>query len=169
MKTTFREIAEYWASHHNESSLSIDWFDAEILCWRCSEKRNLERCHIIPRSLGGSEEPNNLILLCKECHSEAPNVNDSTFMWLWLKAHAQPFYRTYWTQRAIKEFELIFGAVDFSFIEREEEYTTHFRAMLSELFKNTSTHFGHGGRLNTSSLAWLMHETVKQVEAKYKQ
>lgn len=80
MDTKIEEIVDYWSGNQDESGLSVDWAEAESLCWRCAQKRNLQRCHIIPRSLGGTEEPSNLVLLCAQCHSEAPNVNDPEFM-----------------------------------------------------------------------------------------
>ena len=39
-------------------------------------RRNLERAHIIPHSLGGNENPDNMFLLCKECHEESPDTNN---------------------------------------------------------------------------------------------
>lgn len=42
-------------------------------------KSNLNRCHIIPRALGGSDEPCNLFLMCPRCHEESPDFIDSTY------------------------------------------------------------------------------------------
>lgn len=44
-----------------EIGLSIDWVDTHERCWRCGYKKPLERCHIIPDSLGEKDEvnPNN--------------------------------------------------------------------------------------------------------------
>lgn len=43
----------------------------------------LERCHIIPRSLGGSDNPENLFLLCRECHDDAPDITSKKFFLMW--------------------------------------------------------------------------------------
>ena len=86
MDITHQKIVDYWADNQSECGLSIDWAEAHKLCWRCAHKRQLQRCHIIPRSLGGPENPSNLVLLCAQCRSEAPNVDDSNFMWVWLRA-----------------------------------------------------------------------------------
>lgn len=64
MKTTIEEIVDYWSRYQDESGLTVDWSEANYLCWRCGQKRNLQRCHIIPRSLNGLEDPSNLVLLC---------------------------------------------------------------------------------------------------------
>lgn len=60
MDTTHREIVVYWVGHQNETDLSVGWAEAERLCLRCAHMRKLQRCHIIPRSLGGDERPSNL-------------------------------------------------------------------------------------------------------------
>jgi len=54
-------------------------------CWCCGrEKTTLQKCHIIPKSLGGSAEPDNIIPLCIDCHDKAPDVRDKEAMWTWI-------------------------------------------------------------------------------------
>ena len=72
-------------------------------------KKNLQKCHIIPDSLGGKDEPSNIVLLCSRCHIDAPNVESKTFMWDWIRANGTPFYDTFWFLRAQKEHEFIYG------------------------------------------------------------
>ena len=36
-------------------------------------KSKLQRCHIIPYMVGGSDDPENLFLLCERCHLESPD------------------------------------------------------------------------------------------------
>ena len=52
-------------------------------CWKkgCGRHSQLEAAHIIPNCLYGKDEPENLVILCKECHACAPNVNDREYMW----------------------------------------------------------------------------------------
>lgn len=64
IKTTKKEIIDYWAVRQDECELSVDWAEAHERCWRCGYKKTLDRCHIIPDSLGGKDEPKNLVLLC---------------------------------------------------------------------------------------------------------
>lgn len=106
IKTTKQQIVEYWAKNVDESELSIDFSDAAERCWRCGCKSNLERCHIIPDSLGGVDSPDNLVLLCGKCHIEAPNFTDKEFFWEWLKAHKVSFYDTYWYLRGEENMSL---------------------------------------------------------------
>ena len=45
------------------------------------QKAKLEKCHIIPKALGGSYHPSNLIPMCPDCHFDAP---DSSFEQIFL-------------------------------------------------------------------------------------
>ncbi|GAB3246270.1 HNH endonuclease [Chitinimonas naiadis] len=157
MKTTHREIVDYWVTQEDECGLSVDWAEAGTRCWRCATETRLDRCHIVPCSQGGSEHPSNLVLLCLKCHREAPNVTDPRFMWKWLRAHAVPYYDTYWFKRAEAEFTLIYGRKPMSdvgenAINREILYTA-----IQQKLSETSIHFGEG-RLNPSTLAWLLFQ-----------
>ena len=77
IKTNIREAAEYWMGCYSELEVNIDWSEAESHCWRCGCEKNLQRCHIVPHSLGGADQPDNIVLLCARCHSEGPNIFDS--------------------------------------------------------------------------------------------
>lgn len=44
----------------------------------------LDRCHLIPRAKGGPDTPDNLVLLCSECHKEAPDCLDPNIMLRWI-------------------------------------------------------------------------------------
>ncbi|MDI1352804.1 MAG: HNH endonuclease signature motif containing protein [bacterium] len=104
-----QQIIDYWSIRVYEGDLSIDFSEADERCWRCGYKSSLEKCHIVPHSLGGKDEPSNYVLLCKLCHEENPNVDDPNIMWDWLKAHKVDFYDTYWVLRGLKEYEFIYG------------------------------------------------------------
>ena len=43
-------------------------------CYACGRITKLQRCHIVPHSCGGSEDNNNLFLMCEHCHSENPDT-----------------------------------------------------------------------------------------------
>lgn len=43
-------------------------------CYACGKACRVQRAHIIPDSLGGSEEPDNLFLLCIPCHQANPDT-----------------------------------------------------------------------------------------------
>ncbi len=44
----------------------------------------LERCHIVAKSLGGSNEPSNLFIMCKECHILSPDITDPKYFFKWV-------------------------------------------------------------------------------------
>ena len=157
MDTTHREIVDYWSRHQDESGLSVDWEEAEKLCWRCAQPRQLQRCHIVPRALRGSEEPSNLVLLCGQCHAEAPNVADPEFMWIWLRAHAAIFYGQYWYDRGIREYEFVYGTKPFAEIKKVESLLPRLRKTIERYLKQTSTHWGQG-KINPATIAWLLRQ-----------
>lgn len=161
ISTNPRQIVDYWAQHQTECGLSVDWAEAEILCWRCAHKRQLQRCHIIPRSLGGGDSPSNLVLLCAQCHAEAPNVADPEFMWVWLRAHAAQCYGTYWQERGFREYEFIFGEKPFSGLSHSDELLQKASSLLKELFPKTSTHWGQG-KINPATLAWVLRQVDQE-------
>jgi hypothetical protein len=154
--TTHRQIVEHWRSMHEDGGLTVDWGDAQERCWRCGNKANLQRCHIVPASLGGADEPANLVLLCARCHREAPNVSDQEFMWQWLRAHAAPLYGIYWSERASREFEFVFKRPAFSLLDASTRNVNseQISAAVAEQMAKTSMHFGDGS-LNISTLVWV--------------
>lgn len=99
------EIFSHWHEKLYDVGAWIDW--GEPSCWDCGfhygskydiksadasweqilagwDRMPLQRCHIVPRSLGGTDEPSNLFLMCRECHDLAPNtaVPDIFFQWI---------------------------------------------------------------------------------------
>ena len=165
IKTTKQEIVKYWTTRQDESGLAVDWAEAHELCWRCGYKTSLHRCHIIPDSLGGLDEASNLVLLCGRCHREAPNVKDSSFIWLWLRAHAVSFYDTYWTLRGEAEFEKIYGRKLFSNLTGDELSNQEKNDAFKESFKNVTIHYGEG-RLNPATIAWILAQIEQRMKVK---
>jgi hypothetical protein len=104
-----RLIFDFWKNRLSNAGLFIDW--GEPSCWacgfhygakydissphasieeiyRCWDKIPLQRCHIVPRSLGGSNEPSNLFLMCRECHDLAPNTDIPEIFFEWAKGQS---------------------------------------------------------------------------------
>ena len=75
IKTTLKQISDYWIKNNNisETELNFDWSDSDTHCWSCGDNKHrkskstvsLERCHIIPHSLGGEDLPNNYVCFVK--------------------------------------------------------------------------------------------------------
>lgn len=174
LKTTIAEITAYWIKNKpfDETELNFDWADAEYVCWNCgriSQKRldgkgsrkddiKLQRCHIVPDSLGGGDVPSNYVLLCKKCHIEAPNVKNKYAMWEWIHSNKlrMGMYNSYEIEPVLLDFinnyneEIPISEIDVDL----------FVSCLIELgYTQTSNHFGE--RVNKSTLRWLLKETYK--------
>jgi HNH endonuclease len=161
MDATHRQIVDYWSCHEDECDLSVDWAEAEKLCWRCAQGRLLQRCNIVPRALGGTEEPSNLVLLCGQCHAEAPNVAEPEFMWMWLRAHAASVYGTYWYNRGLNEYKFLFGTEPFVDVNHAALLLPELRIAIERYVRQTSTHWGQG-KLNPATIAWLLRQVVRE-------
>lgn len=49
-----------------------------------NEKNNFEKAHIVPKDLGGKDDPSNLFILCKECHRESPDTVFERMFFQWI-------------------------------------------------------------------------------------
>ena len=169
IKTTIEEIVDYWSEYENESELSVDFDEANKRCWRCGHKRKLERCHIVPASRGGEDTPSNLVLLCKDCHKENPNVTDSEIMWDWLRAYAVPFYNTFWYEMGLAEYERIYGIKIIDEINRRNmslEDIEEIKGMMKDISSKTTYHFG-SGHLNPATVAGAYRMLLKEYDKKH--
>ena len=54
-----------------------------LACFACGD-HDVERCHIFPRSKGGTNNEENLHLLCGKCHVESEMLEGNLY-WRWLK------------------------------------------------------------------------------------
>lgn len=94
-------IFEYWSKKDDLSGVPWILDHGEKECFMCgfladeikegeklkdfwNKPSKLEKAHIIPHSLGGVEEPFNMIFLCGQCHQEAPDTidYDSNLKWV---------------------------------------------------------------------------------------
>lgn len=90
-------IADYWMQ---PTSRAIDLmgyggetYDDEFVedeCWACGRpypcgyKMKPERCHVVSKEHGGSDDCSNLVLLCSTCHQQSEFFPPETF-WGWMK------------------------------------------------------------------------------------
>lgn len=161
IKTSKKEIVDYWFSIVDECGLSVDAAEAHERCWRCGCKKSLERCHIIPGSLGGEDKPSNLVLLCKRCHLENPNISDPEIMWDWLRAYGTSFYDTFWVIQGMKEYEIIYHkSLEEEFIVGKIDDFNKFNKIVQEQMKKTTFHYGHP-YLNKATMAGVFRMALK--------
>jgi ribosomal protein L37E len=165
IKASHRDIVDYWEIREGDTGFGVDWAEAHEHCWRCGYKSQLERCHIVPDSLGGSNDPSNLVLLCRRCHREAPNVSDPRFMWIWIRATSVPMYATYWIIRGHFEFEQMFGRLPFDEIALSEEEQQLFEELFREELQQTIIHFGEG-MINPSTIACIFAKVEEKFTGK---
>jgi hypothetical protein len=89
------EIAKYWAGQERRFVLDIGepacfacfywdpkWDQNEIIERRWNES-GLERAHVIAAVDGGSPTVDNVLLLCRRCHVDAPMTTLRTLMLQW--------------------------------------------------------------------------------------
>ena len=76
-------ILEYW-NQSGQLCMTIkeEWGAAQGECFACGDCNNLERCHIIPICYGGSNNVDNIHLLCRACHLESEGIK---VYWTWFE------------------------------------------------------------------------------------
>ena len=116
IRTTKAAIAQYWLESKNgtdhlpDNAALLD--PGEPTCFACGwpatkpdvsprlwsvwNRARLDRCHLVPRALGGDDAPSNLVLLCSDCHREAPDVADPRYMLRWIARRESRWER--WTR-----------------------------------------------------------------------
>jgi 5-methylcytosine-specific restriction endonuclease McrA len=70
-------IGEYEKKGFDNPDLKLLWNDRKV-------KSKLNRCHIIPRALGGGVEPSNLFLMCPDCHFLSPDTTNASGFFRWV-------------------------------------------------------------------------------------
>jgi|TARA_Y100000114_G_C11617932_1_gene258251 hypothetical protein len=85
---------DYHSQHIDDHGLSIgwdEWDECQTMCWCCGRQtKHLQRCHIVPKSLGGPDSPDNIVPLCGHCHDKAPDVDDKDTMFEWIAEQQNP-------------------------------------------------------------------------------
>ena len=171
INTTKREIVDYWFSRIDECGLSVDASEAHERCWRCGCEKSLERCHIVPYSLGGKDEPSNFVLLCKRCHIDNPNLSDPEIMWDWIRAYGVPLYDTFWDLLGMREYKFIYKKDFFEeFIDIGITDTEEVRKIMDEyvpkIVKEAKHHYGHP-YMNSATIAGTYRMIIKYVAKRY--
>jgi len=79
-------IFDYWINvlHGNHSLVELHEKNAWY-CFACDCGGIVQRCHITPNCEGGSEDVDNLHLLCRECHLESEYISGDSY-WSWFNS-----------------------------------------------------------------------------------
>jgi len=198
---TVNRIVEYW--RRQEVQIAVEWNEATDHCWRCgkhlirvSSARHSEdpdfphRAHIVPRALGGKDDASNLIVLCRSCHAQAPDVADKEFMWEWLRRSSLFSSRHLQiTRDAFLEYERLFGRfplpkIVFNFAtfgvgtslspldselthDEEADFSDPFLTAFQTAFTFKSNLIcPHAGELSVSTVVWVIRQSVLYAERK---
>lgn len=169
------DIVSFWKDNPVFRSLGLPSIeDASKSCWRCGSRQDIQRCHIIPASLGGAGTELNLVLLCSRCHAEGPNIADQDIMFDWIKAHRNGCTHDYWLEAGMKEYEFIYGKsiedeisavlkdIGISGIEYEQEALKLLKLLTNEASVNAIFHFGQT-YFNTATTAGLFRIALKEL------
>ncbi|WP_088893941.1 HNH endonuclease signature motif containing protein [Leptolyngbya ohadii] len=171
------EIFEYWKERLFDLGFFIDW--GEPTCWACGEfwngryditnpnashekilkaweKAPLQRCHIVPRSLGGSNESSNLFLMCKECHDLAPNTSIPEIFFQWACKQSFAERQFFQMQQSMKAFDISDELHPLlNDISQTKEFGDFLRSYAS-LHRSQSGYSGLGKRLTASTFYGLL-------------
>jgi 5-methylcytosine-specific restriction endonuclease McrA len=119
------QIFDHWKDRFRELGIFID--RGEPSCWACGfhygarydikrsdassieifaawDRIPLQRCHIVPRSLGGEDDVSNLFLMCRECHDLAPNTAIPDIFFRWVRSQSSHRRESDKIQEAIRAF-----------------------------------------------------------------
>jgi hypothetical protein len=103
-----KAIAEYWMHEGGAIAMmgyggeSRGYYDDDFMhdeCWACGLKypngfaMSPDRCHVISRCDGGSDECSNLVLMCRNCHQQSEMLPSETF-WDWIKSSRKNKWRS---------------------------------------------------------------------------
>lgn len=153
-------------------------------CWACqkvfrgnegrlkryNEKNvGLQRCHIIPLDLGGSNDPSNLFLLCGDCHKESPDTLDEYYFFQWLD-NKESYYVTDQkksiaiTQSALKRCDLNLEQFNSICDELGQEGVKDFIKLAFDELNPTVV----GGYCAEYSKLAIVSKTVELITAKHK-
>ena len=153
-------VAKHWAHREDRDVVLPNFVDyGEPSCMACGYWRedwdspstiaakwnstSLEVCHIVARQFGGTEDLDNLILMCPTCHRDSPDVNDggeAMRQWLaspHLKGIRGELVRIMRERSDLQDIAAIYETLDYQ-----------------DVIKETARRSGqHGGRVSTST--WL--------------
>ena len=123
----------------------------------------LDRCHVIPKAVGGPDTVDNLVLMCERCHTDSPNTESEKIFWTWFTnrpdgRHYQPSTIAYNALRP-EDQSLLFEY--FNGLSSKEDLE-NFKAMHGDCYDKVLDESGavtalgkvsHGTRCTLSSLA----------------
>lgn len=146
--------------------LKHDFGYCNPMCFACFRQRSqwnkFERAHIVPHMLGGSNEPSNFVLLCKECHLENPNTKHEDIYFKWISR-----VKRYYQKKAEKIVEAckVFGVTNEDYLKVEKLEGWEFALnMMRQAYDECGFHNG----INATTYAGVLSVKIKECLEKHK-
>lgn len=115
-------------------------------------KSKLNRCHIIPKALGGEDKPHNLFLMCESCHEESPDFADPTYFFAFVYSKRKQIVG------GIDIHNFINNIIYYSKILNKDVTTLDAQSIDKNKFST------HGAKLSESTKMAMLLDTMKQIE-----
>lgn len=142
--------------------LSWDKYDKSVKDLWTNKKVNsrLQRCHILAKQFGGTDEPENLFLMCEDCHAESPDTTNREAFFRWVyRRRSEWEYGIHWKRLLIElEQEVNARGYDLVDISRKLEPKSGF-----EIAEIAMGRCGlHGTRIAGSSIAIAVADEMER-------
>lgn len=161
-KPSKKSIINEQQKHISELHMGCDWDEAHLRCWCCGLRRKTERCHMTPKSIGGSDEPDNFLLMCSQCHEESPDV-DKSVMLAWLKREHSEMHGDRFFRKALRDAFYDCG-INKESLEDCSATVENIRNSTKSMSGKISTHFGVG--MSHGTRVWAASETINALRSK---
>lgn len=79
-------------------------------CFACGKMGNVERCHVFSKWQGGEDRVENIVLLCRGCHTESEDLCPDAF-WVWINNCRKEKWK-HWYAHILGKLELLGYSLD---------------------------------------------------------
>jgi len=175
------DVARHWMSRLDELLISMAPIALKILsldtdvpsCFACAKAARhkhkgtpkkvwdsaaLEQAHVIARSTGGAMVVDNLVMLCRDCHDEAPMTNNASVMLRWIAMREDHVVRE------MREVRAACIAMEPEFLSMVEGVdASKIATLLPQVLDEMSAGFHFGKGLTTGTKAAAAIEIVRRL------
>ena len=160
-KITKQQIVDYWETRKYEGDMGTDWDTATEACWCCGKfTKNLEKCHIVAKMLGGEDKVSNYVLLCKSCHRDSPDFDNPDYMWDWIKNNSEFCYEYFYLKKVLGEYKKMFGELPML----SDEESKNVSEIIADIQKKKAGF--QGGSKGYSTMACVLKEAIDSTKVK---
>ena len=164
-------VCASWKAHKQKilnEYCAVEWTDAMDewdRCWCCglSAGKRLQRCHIVAKSIGGTDEAINLVPLCRHCHDIMPDTPDPDFFWEWIKKQQNPLSGV-GLGRHWQLYQAIVDALNGRDVSKCDP--TNLTKRMKELGNQAAIHFAQSNKgpdYKISTMEWVVTTAIKEL------